>query len=177
MEVKQHVGPCTGQLVSNASEFDAGKLRADVAEGLALERYETFDATRREAARLCGGSRGCRGSGAGGAKLEDKGRGKKNDIWSALGSSMQEVATFMAMEVRLRVPERNTSADNIPWVKTTDLSNGLITETEERLTKLGLEDSSCKMVPAKAVVVAMYGGFYQIGRTGSLRTTAQSIRH
>ena len=30
----------------------AGKLRADVAEKLALERYESFDATRREAARL-----------------------------------------------------------------------------------------------------------------------------
>ena len=30
----------------------AGKLRADVAETLALERYESFDAARREAARL-----------------------------------------------------------------------------------------------------------------------------
>lgn len=30
----------------------AGKLRADVAEKLALERYESFDAARREAARL-----------------------------------------------------------------------------------------------------------------------------
>jgi hypothetical protein len=30
----------------------AGKLRADVAEKLALDRYENFDAARREAARL-----------------------------------------------------------------------------------------------------------------------------
>lgn len=30
----------------------AGKLRAEVAEKLALERYESFDAARREAARL-----------------------------------------------------------------------------------------------------------------------------
>jgi len=30
----------------------AGKLRADVAEKLALERYESFDAARREATRL-----------------------------------------------------------------------------------------------------------------------------
>jgi hypothetical protein len=30
----------------------AGKPRADVAEKLALERYESFDAARREAARL-----------------------------------------------------------------------------------------------------------------------------
>jgi hypothetical protein len=30
----------------------AGKLRADVAGKLAIERYESFDAARREAARL-----------------------------------------------------------------------------------------------------------------------------
>lgn len=30
----------------------AGKLRSDVAEKLALKRYESFDAARREAARL-----------------------------------------------------------------------------------------------------------------------------
>jgi hypothetical protein len=31
---------------------EAGKLRAEVAEKLALERYASFDAARREAARL-----------------------------------------------------------------------------------------------------------------------------
>lgn len=56
----------------------------------------------------------------------------------------------------------------IPWVKTTDLNNGLIDRTEETLTELGLKDSSCKIVPANAVLVAMYGGFKQIGRTGLL---------
>ncbi len=77
MEVKQHVGSCTGQLVSNASEFDAGKLRADVAEGLALERYETFDATRREAARLAADNEDVAALEQVERKLEDKGRGKK----------------------------------------------------------------------------------------------------
>ncbi len=80
---------------------------------------------------------------------------------------LEEVATFMGGSTPSRARAQYFGG-NIPWVKTTDLSNGLITETEERLTKLGLEDSSCKMVPAKAVVVAMYGGFNQIGRTGML---------
>lgn len=57
----------------------------------------------------------------------------------------------------------------IPWVKTTDLNNGLISETEESLSPLGLTESSCKMIPAQAVLVAMYGGFNQIGRTGLLQ--------
>lgn len=57
----------------------------------------------------------------------------------------------------------------IPWVKTTDLNNGYVSATEETLTDLGLKESSCKMVPAKSVLVAMYGGFKQIGRTGILQ--------
>ena len=57
----------------------------------------------------------------------------------------------------------------IPWVKTTDLNNGPIFETEETLTLLGLASSSCKMIPANSVLVAMYGGFKQIGRTGILQ--------
>ncbi len=56
----------------------------------------------------------------------------------------------------------------IPWVKTTDLNNGLIKTTEETLTTLGLKKSSCSVIPAGAVLVAMYGGFRQIGRTGLL---------
>jgi type I restriction enzyme, S subunit len=57
----------------------------------------------------------------------------------------------------------------IPWVKTTDLNNGPVCSTEETLTDLGLKESSCKMVPAHSVLVAMYGGFNQIGRTGLLQ--------
>jgi len=49
------------------------------------------------------------------------------------------------------------------------LNNGLISSTEETLSSLGLAESSCKMIPAKAVLVAMYGGFNQIRRTGFLQ--------
>ena len=48
----------------------AGKLRADVAEKLALERYERFDAARREAERLAAMEQT-------GRQLEGEGRGKK----------------------------------------------------------------------------------------------------
>lgn len=80
---------------------------------------------------------------------------------------LEEVATFMGGSTPSRARPQYFGG-NISWVKTTDLNNGLITETEETLTELGLKDSSCKMVPARAVLVAMYGGFNQIGRTGML---------
>lgn len=54
----------------------------------------------------------------------------------------------------------------IPWIKTTDLNNGLITDTEESITNKGLDESSCKILPLNTILIAMYGGFRQIGRTG-----------
>lgn len=55
----------------------AGKLRADVAEKLALERYESFDAGRREAARLAADAEDMAALEEAERALEGKGRGKK----------------------------------------------------------------------------------------------------
>lgn len=55
----------------------AGKLRADVAEKLALERYETFDTARREAERLAADREDVAALEQVEHRLEDKGRGKK----------------------------------------------------------------------------------------------------
>jgi type I restriction enzyme S subunit len=56
----------------------------------------------------------------------------------------------------------------IPWVKTGDLNNDLIQQTEESITQQALNESSCKIYPTGTLLVAMYGGFKQIGRTGLL---------
>lgn len=55
----------------------AGKLRADVAEKLALERYESFDAARREAARLAADAEDLAVLERAERQLDRKGRGKK----------------------------------------------------------------------------------------------------
>lgn len=55
----------------------AGKLRADVAEKLALERYESFDAARREAARLAADAEDIAALEQTERQLEAKGRRKK----------------------------------------------------------------------------------------------------
>lgn len=56
----------------------------------------------------------------------------------------------------------------IPWVKTTDLNNGILTNTEEMVSKEALEHTSLKLLQKDTVLVAMYGGFNQIGRTALL---------
>lgn len=60
----------------------------------------------------------------------------------------------------------------INWVKTTDLNNGIIHKTEEKVSAVALAETSIKILPKGTVFVAMYGGFNQIGRTGLLSADA-----
>jgi type I restriction enzyme S subunit len=58
------------------------------------------------------------------------------------------------------------------WVKTLDLTNGEVYSTDEAVTDLALQETNLRLYPAGSVLVAMYGGLRQIGRTGLLRTPA-----
>lgn len=57
---------------------------------------------------------------------------------------------------------------NIPWVKTTEVVNEVITSTEETLTKEGLQKSSAKLYASGSLIVAMYGQGATRGRTAKL---------
>lgn len=59
---------------------------------------------------------------------------------------------------------------DIPWIKTGDLRNGIITEVDECITDEGLKKSSAKMFPKDSVVIAMYGA--TIGKLGILGVDA-----
>lgn len=61
---------------------------------------------------------------------------------------------------------------NIPWVKTKDLNNSILISTEENITEIALKETSLKILPIGTILVAMYGGFNQIGRTGLLKIKA-----
>jgi len=57
-------------------------------------------------------------------------------------------------------PARNRKdyfGGSIPWVKSGECNQPLIRSTEETLTELGIEESSARIAPAGAVLVAMYG--------------------
>ena len=68
--------------------------------------------------------------------------------------------------------ERYFTEGNIPWIKTTDLNNSEIFDSEERITEVAVKENSCSILPENTVLIAMYGGFRQIGRTGILRIPA-----
>jgi type I restriction enzyme S subunit len=55
---------------------------------------------------------------------------------------------------------------NIPWVKTGELGQRYVLDTEEKITEAGVENSSAKMFRKGSVAVAMYGA--TIGKTSIL---------
>lgn len=57
---------------------------------------------------------------------------------------------------------------DIPWVKTTELQNCFIRDTEEHITTLGMQNSSAKIVPLGTILIAMYGQGKTRGKTGYL---------
>ena len=67
---------------------------------------------------------------------------------------------------------------NIPWVKSCELREGVINETEETITELAVIESSAKFIPKGALLVAMYGA--TIGRVAKLgidATSNQAVCH
>ena len=65
-------------------------------------------------------------------------------------------------------PEFYCKKDGIPWVKTLDLTNEYLYKTDEELTELGLDQIKRNTFSKGTVLIAMYGGWNQIGRTGIL---------
>lgn len=58
----------------------------------------------------------------------------------------------------------------IPWVKSGELDQGVILDTEEKISKLGLENSSAKLFPKGTLLIALYGA--TIGKLAFLGTDA-----
>jgi len=68
------------------------------------------------------------------------------------------------------------SNGNIPWLCSGEVNAGIITEVKNKITELGLKNSSAKWIPENSVVVAMYGA--TAGKVGLLKiktTTNQAV--
>lgn len=61
---------------------------------------------------------------------------------------------------------------DIPWVKTTEVRNAVIYQTEESITHTGLNNSSAKVYPLGSIIIAMYGQGATRGRTAKLGVEA-----
>ena len=109
-------------------------------------------------------------------KETEIGRIPKGWMFSTLGESV----TLAGGGTPSRSMSTNFSQtkEGIPWFKTTDLNDELLYSPEEFISEKGCSESSCKLHPRHSVLIAMYGGWNQIGRTGILAypaTTNQAI--
>jgi len=65
---------------------------------------------------------------------------------------------------------------SIPWVKSGELKDNTISDTEEKITDKGLQNSSAKLFPKTTLLIALYGA--TVGKTGILgidATTNQAV--
>ena len=56
----------------------------------------------------------------------------------------------------------------IPWVKTGEVNYNIITKTNEKISELGLENSSTRFIPSGTLLMAMYGQGITRGRVAIL---------
>ena len=61
---------------------------------------------------------------------------------------------------------------NIPWIKTGEVLDDIIYDTEEKITQDAIANSSAKIYPKGSIVIAMYGQGLTRGRTAKLGTNA-----
>jgi len=62
--------------------------------------------------------------------------------------------------------------EGIPWIRTTDLGNDVLSSFEVSITEKALCDTACAVLPVETVMVAMYGGDGTIGKNGILAIPA-----
>ena len=70
-------------------------------------------------------------------------------------------------------PSRSMSTyfgGNIPWVKSGELGDGHVFDTEETLSELGLKSSNAKLFPKGTLCIALYGA--TVGKLGILEVDA-----
>lgn len=69
-------------------------------------------------------------------------------------------------------PSKNHSeyyeGGNIPWLRSGEVSQGFIYNTEMYITEEGLKNSSAKMIPVNSVAIAMYGA--TVGQAGIIKS-------
>jgi len=89
-----------------------------------------------------------------------------------LGKTLKTSSGGTPLKGRAEYYENGT----VPWVKSGEVGQGLITSAEERITEAGLENSSAKIFPAGTVLVAMYGATAgQVGLLGIDAATNQAV--
>lgn len=69
-------------------------------------------------------------------------------------------------------PKSNTDSyyenGTIPWLNTTDLNNGIVRETKNKITEIAFSESSLRIYPRNSIAIAMYGQGKTRGTVGQI---------
>ena len=88
---------------------------------------------------------------------------------------MTEVVTWGSGGTPKATESQYYDNGDIPWLIIGDLNDGVVTESQSKITELGLKNSSAKIIPAGTLLVAMYGSIGKLGITGIECCTNQAI--
>jgi type I restriction enzyme S subunit len=109
-----------------------------------------------------------KGQGVDVAENEAQGEGMLPESW--VWTTIGEVAETTSGDTPFRKRPEYYTDGIIPWVKSGELRDGIISEVEESITEEALDKSSAKVFPRGTPVVALYGA--TVGRTGILAVDA-----
>lgn len=109
------------------------------------------------------------------------------DKWGANQNNLNKLVLTKSFDVRQikeictvgsgGTPSRDRKeyyTGNIPWIKTGEVINDIIYDTEEKITIDAIENSSAKIYPEDSLIIAMYGQGLTRGRTAKLGIAAST---
>ena len=105
-------------------------------------------------------------------KLVDSALGKIPEGWRVV--KLREMYPTSSGGTPSRKNDQYYDDGTINWVKTKELKDRFVWDTEEKITDIGLKNSSAKIFPKYTVLMAMYGA--TIGQLGILGAPPQQIK-
>jgi type I restriction enzyme, S subunit len=111
------------------------------------------------------------------ANAQELFQSKLNDIFSQKGEGwavkkLKEVCKTGAGGTPLKSKMEYYDGGDIPWIRSGEVNNRNIVDSEIKITQEGLDNSSAKLFPPRTVVVAMYGA--TAGQVGILNFECSS---
>lgn len=97
------------------------------------------------------------------------------DTWQTV--SLGDVASMSSGGTPKSIVDEYYTGGSIPWVSISDMTKKgkYISETEKKLTQLGLENSSAKIYPKGTVLYAMYASIGECSIAGEKLSSSQAI--
>ncbi len=89
--------------------------------------------------------------------------------------NMKDVVTWSSGGTPKATESTYYENGTISWLITADLNENIVLQSQKKITKLGYDNSSAKMVPFNAVLIAMYGSIGKLGIAGIDCCTNQAI--